>query len=408
MLALILVAGAVGPASGDAGRAPAGVPAHAQGTAGVAAYWTAARMRATEPLRLPLPVPSPPARDGASRGAPAFVPPASPGEGDALLLPGSPDASASAFSPGDEKDFPNRLHGRVFATFHTVGDFSCSGTAVNSPGRSLVISAGHCVFDPQTGEWASNWVFVPGYRDGKAPFGRWVAKTLRSTRPWVSSENISFDVGAASMVRNRNGRALGDVIGGRGIGFGQSRDRVYTSYGYPAEVPYDGESLQACRSPYRGDDPDTDPPRTMRITCDMTGGSSGGGWVSEGMVLSLNSYCTGLVVVCLDNTSMYGPYFGDGVRKLYRSARGSPPPKCAGRTATHLGGARHDTLHGSREGDSILLRGGPDKASGGRGNDRLCGGRGNDRLRGGPGTDLCVGGPGRDVAIACERRRGIP
>jgi hypothetical protein len=407
VLALVLTGGVAGPASGD-DVVRARATTHAQATAGVAAYWSAARMRAAEPLRLVLPARRPSAAAADPQDRPAFVPPVAPGAGGAPLLPGVGDASGSAFSPGDERALPNRLHGKVFATFHEIGDFSCSATAVNSPGRSLVISAGHCVFDPQTGEWAANWVFVPGYRDGKAPYGRWVARVLRSTDPWVSSENVSFDVGAASMSRNRNGRALGDVIGGRGIGFGQSRDRVYTSYGYPAEMPYDGESLQACRSPYRGDDPDTDPPRTMRITCDMTGGSSGGGWVSDGMQLSLNSYCTGLVLICLDNTSMYGPYFGDAVKKLYKRSRGSPPPKCAGRTVTQLGRARRDSLQGRRGSDTIRLGRGADKASGGRGNDRLCGGRGNDRLRGGPGFDRCVGGPGSDTAKSCERRRGIP
>jgi hypothetical protein len=398
----------IGGGSGAAGaeapvsRAAAGAPSAAE----VAAYWTPARMRAAPPLRMRLPAPATSSGAAPAGSAPSFVPPAAQGEGGAGLIGG--DASTSAFDPGDEKSFPNRLHGRVFATYGGMGDFSCSATAVSSPGRSLVVSAGHCVFDPRTGMWASRWTFVPGYRDGRAPFGRWVARRLDAADPWIRSENISFDVGTAVVARNRRGRALQDVIGGRGIGFNQPRDQVYLSFGYPAEMPFDGESLRACRSRYRGDDPETGRPRTMRIDCDMSGGSSGGGWVSDGLVLSLNSYCVGLILICIDNESMYGPYFGDGAKKLYLRSRGTPPPLCAGRRATQLGGRGSQTLAGRPGADVIVLRGGSDRGAGRGGADRLCGGSGADVLRGGPGADVCVGGPGADRARGCERRRGIP
>ena len=165
--------------------------------------------------------------------------------------------------PGDEQRSPNRIHGRVFATSPSDGDYSCSGTAVNSPGRSLVVTAGHCVY--LNGEWGVNFMFVPGYRDGRSPYGRWAGTKLRAPPQWVAAENISFDIGMVTVSRNLSGRAVQDVVGARGIGFNQPRNQTYTSYGYPAEPPFDGESLQACRSQYQGEDPSTDPPRTMRI-----------------------------------------------------------------------------------------------------------------------------------------------
>jgi hypothetical protein len=283
-------------------------------------------------------------------------------------------------------------------------DFTCSGTAVSSPGRSVVVSAGHCAYDSG---WASKWAFVPGYRDGRAPFGRWPATRLRAPPKWVADENISFDVSAATVARNEQGRALQDVVGGRGIGFNRHRDQRYTSYGYPAEPPFDGESLWACRSDYGGDDPDTDPPRTMRIDCDMNAGASGGGWVARNLVLSVNSYCTGLILICIDPTSLYGPYFGDAVRDLYLRARGRAV-RCAGVQVTQLGTAGTETLRGRAGRDVISLRGAADTGLGRGGGDVLCGGSGGDILRGGRGRDVCVGGPGHDRAQGCEVRRGIP
>ena len=341
-----------------------------------------------------------------SAAAPSFVPPARAGALDPAsdLLPGTPVATASAFSPGDEKAFPNRVHGRVFFSYPGEGDFSCSGTVVNSPGRSLVISAGHCVHEG--GQFATHWIFVPGYRDGAEPFGEWPARTLRSTGPWIASENISFDIGAATVARDGEGRGLQNLVGARGIGFDQPRDQTYESFGYPAEPPFDGERLLACRSRWQGDDSSTDPPRTMSIDCDMNGGASGGGWVSDGIVLSLNSYCPG-ILTCIGSTTLFGPYFGAAARDLYQRSQGRLA-RCAGRPVTQLGTSGHDGFSGSSGRDSIALGGGSDSGRGRGGADRLCGGAGDDILRGGKGFDVCDGGPGSDQAVGCEVRRRIP
>ncbi len=349
-----------------------------------------------------------PSASASGAGAPAYVLPSRPGgSGSRGLHAGiwRGAAAASAFSPGDESAFPNRVHGRVFFSYPGQGDFSCSGTAVAAPSRSLVISAGHCAHE--MGEWATNWMFVPGYRDGSAPYGEWAATALDAPAPWVQSENDSFDVSAATIARNADGRALEDVVGARGIGFNQPRRQVYTSYGYPAGPPqFDGERLFACTSPWQEDDSGTDPPRTMGIKCDMNQGASGGGWVSRGLVLSVNSYCIGLLVTCVGDI-LYGPYFGDAAEQLYRDAAGRTV-RCDGLAATQVGSGAPDHLAGTGGRDAISLAGGADSASGKRGADRICGGRGADALHGGPGHDVCVGGPGHDTATGCEVRRGIP
>lgn len=399
LIVLVMLAALAGP--GTAAIVPAPAPAAA---ADVLAYWTPERMRAAQPQ---LPRPALPGESAANTdGDPVYVPPAGPGEQPAAALrPGAPLAVTSAFSPGDERKHPNRIHGRVFATSSDGSDYTCSGTVVNSPGRSLVVTAGHCVY---LGGWGKNFMFVPGYRDGRSPYGRWAGTKLRAPRQWVASENISFDIGTATMSRNLSGRALQDIVGARGIAFNQPRRQTYKSYGYPAEPPFDGESLQACTSPYQGEDPYTDPPRTMRITCDMNGGASGGGWISRNTLLSVNSYCTGFVLVCLDvPQSLYGPYLSNEAKSLYLRSRGRAR-RCGGRRVTQLGGAGIQIFRGTRRADTISLRGGADEAAGRAGRDILCGGPGPDKLRGGPGRDICIGGPGRDTARGCEVRRRIP
>jgi V8-like Glu-specific endopeptidase len=221
---------------------------------------------------------------------------------------------------------PNRSHGKVFFTLGGV-DYVCSGTAVEAPGENVVWTAGHCVFGAtgplQTG-YASNFEFVPAYRNGNSPFGEWPKqrqKGLDTTRQWrrssegcvpfTSCGDVAHDFGAANVVK-RNGKTLQEVVGGRGIQFNGPRDRRYKAIGYPAEAPFDGERMYACRSDYRGADNAQGNPPPMRIRCDMTGGSSGGGWIADGEVASVVSYG-----YSDEPNRLYGPYQGAAARSLY-------------------------------------------------------------------------------------------
>jgi hypothetical protein len=63
----------------------------------------------------------------------------------------------------------------------------------------------------------------------------------------------------------------------------------------------------------------------MAIGCDMTGGSSGGGWVitdgsGNGNVNSVNSYKYGI-----EPEVMFGPYFDSTTQAMFNSAQGQEP-----------------------------------------------------------------------------------
>ncbi|MEV4565938.1 hypothetical protein AB0K12_19430 [Nonomuraea sp. NPDC049419] len=53
----------------------------------------------------------------------------------------------------------------------------CSATSIQSQYRNLVATAGHCVYDTgANADVMDKWVFVPGYYQGKAPWGIYVGK----------------------------------------------------------------------------------------------------------------------------------------------------------------------------------------------------------------------------------------
>ena len=64
---------------------------------------------------------------------------------------------------------------------------TCSAAAIQ---RRLIATAGHCVFDAEQGHFLTNFVFVPAYDNGAAPFGAWSARMVITTPSWVEGGGI--------------------------------------------------------------------------------------------------------------------------------------------------------------------------------------------------------------------------
>ena len=289
LCALALALGAVAPA-----QASSPVSADvAERPADVRAYWTAARMRAAEPAEL---------RSAADGG----------------LVPAAAVTRTAVDASADNTAFPHRVHGKVFFTIEggsEPGDYVCSATVVTSNSHALAWTAGHCVNDAEFGGgFATNWAFVPGYRNGERPFGTWPAKQLLTTDGWRQNVNVRVDLGAArrspATRRDAGSRTWSALAGSPST---RPARRTTAAFGYPAlptllHPEFDGERLYSCASPLTGgDNPPGGGPDPLEIECDMTGGSSGGGWVIDGgRVSSVTSYG-----YAGDLFHLYGPYQGD-------------------------------------------------------------------------------------------------
>ena len=310
-------------------------------------YWTPSRMLAAREMQAPESELPATRQSGGEYDADAasYLPPAG---APAAMRSGSPGGSARTITVGvDRREVTDpaatdvRMHGKVFFTITAgpqAGDRVCSGTAVNSRNRSVVWTAGHCVFDLDSGSsFATNWIFVPGYSAEGAPYGEWPAKRLATTSGWKGSANFRYDVGAAVVTKNAEGERLQDVVGARGIGFDQPRDQRYSAYGYPAvgnPIEFTGDREYRCVSDNEGSDaPVGSGPPTMVIACDMLGGASGGGWIARKTLLSVTSY--GYLI---EPNRLFGPYLSTAAKSLYknvsgkRKKRGARAARAAGRT----------------------------------------------------------------------------
>ena len=169
--------------------------------------------------------------------------------------------------------------------------------------------------------------FVPGYLNGAAPYGKWTYTKLDSTPGWEGqgSTRFRYDSGAAQVVRT-DGATFANTIGTRSIAFGQAvAGKRIVAYGYPAAGKFNGSSQFGCASPFRSWDgtANLDP---FQISCDMTGGSSGGGWFLDTNANNVADAGEPLV----SNTSygyqslknaLFGPYLASGgqAQALYNS-----------------------------------------------------------------------------------------
>ncbi len=223
-------------------------------------------------------------------------------------------AGASSVRVAEVTAEGTRTNGKIFGMDPRTGPYTCSGTAINTPSRSIVLTAGHCVIEG--GREGRKISFVPAYDHGKRPFGTFDAEAVYVMPAWRRRENPDFDVAALKVAPNAGGR-LTDVVGARGYATSKSRLAAFQIFGYPA-ARAGGEELRSCRAHGLGLDRFTDRftgPPTMPASCDMAAGASGGAWLFDG------EFVSGVTSYSYQGrpTQLFSPYFGPEVGSFLRS-----------------------------------------------------------------------------------------
>jgi len=279
-----------------------GVKVHVN-KAAILAYWTSARRAAaknddvltiagppkTESIRSVHPGKAGSVPGGSPSGATASVP--------AIHSPRTPDAFSYPYPydswtvpNGDYTKYPWKVNGKVYFT-NDGADYVCSGTVVPSAAGTSnedeVWTAGHCLSNTEslTGVWDSSLEFVPSYNGTvkkQKPDGVFVwTGAAETTSAWLDNRDLSEDEAAFTVDTNGSGHILGNVTGWAGFAWNYSTDEQFVAFGYPAESPYNGETLitdlGASAVLDTGVGGAGSPP--IGIGNPMTGGSSGGGWM---------------------------------------------------------------------------------------------------------------------------------
>ena len=254
-----------------------------------------------------------------------------PGDGDSTVVTGD-----SWTGGGEVADGTGKV---LFAMGSSY--FICSASVVDDTanGRSIILTAAHCVFDESTGLFATNWMFIPNYDAAPAQlttngsfcpqteYGCWSATALTvhngyATAGGFNDQAVLYDWGFAVVgLGGHSGDTLVETLGDFAASFNPVPvDSSVTghAFGYPAEKRYKGNDLIYCSNKIDGDPYNDDDTYRMN-QCKLNGGSSGGPWFSgfengSGTLISVNSYGYGGV------TAMHGPFFNSDTAATYNAA----------------------------------------------------------------------------------------
>lgn len=192
-----------------------------------------------------------------------------------------------------------------------LGNHFCTASVINSPQGDLVITAAHCV----TGV-SGSIAFVPGYRNGVAPYGAWTVTKVYTDQSWTSSSDPDDDVAFLRVSQPGSIVPIEDVTGAEQLGIGTPARQLAEVIGYPdsTNVPI------ACRNWTRQPMPDQ-----LEFDCgSYTDGTSGGPFLAGVNPLTGQGTVIGVIGGYeqggLNPQVSYSAMFGKGVAALYQTA----------------------------------------------------------------------------------------
>lgn len=228
--------------------------------------------------------------------------------------PSRTPAPSPTTTPKAEKADAVKRVGALF--FHSLGnDHFCTASAVDSPGRNMIITAAHCLHGGKNGGYYDDLVFVPGYHDGDAPYGVWkVTEKLVDSR-WAAHSDPDLDFGFA-IVAPLHGRNIADVLGANPLGVNLGFRNVVRVTGYPmnSDEPITCENATTQEDTYQ-----------MRFACKgYYSGTSGSPWLADYDPATHTGEVVGVIggfhAGGYADAVSYSSYFDDDVKHLYDEA----------------------------------------------------------------------------------------
>jgi hypothetical protein len=226
---------------------------------------------------------------------------------------------------GDVQQTAGRLFYEMPANSKRKGPWNgyvCSGTVVtdNASGRSVILTAAHCVYDDANGAFARNVLFIPN-QDGTTgsrtdsdcsndPIGCWVASFGVVDANWTQAvfpDNIPWDYafyvvddgpGSHQPGINSSSDVLDAAVPALNIDFDEPKVNDGTAGSASADFTHalgysysDDPNFMYCAEDMTTEGSDN----WWLPSCDLSGGSSGGPWVQPlsggtGPIISVNSW----------------------------------------------------------------------------------------------------------------------
>ncbi len=297
-------------------------------------FWTPRRLEAAKPMQMPsvdVPAgqsgvtgPTPPSRARGADGKPEYIEGQEPTVGplaraaERNKLPKHPKIKSAAVPPALYGVAPIRSNGKLYMAYGKKL-YSCSATVVPSKTHTVILTAGHCIFNKKQ-RFADNVAFIPGYFGGRSAHGFWGGIKIVTNGQWVKRTNEKYDY-AAIKVAGPQGR-IGNVVGEAGLAINAGRHNAELALGYPNNRGRT-QVMWSCRSRLIGDDPFNrgKGKKNLAIGCDMSHGCSGGSWeVKRKGRYYVNSVSSYFYDTPRFNNILFGPYLTGHAKKVVHRA----------------------------------------------------------------------------------------
>lgn len=213
-------------------------------------------------------------------------------------------------SEGDPPDaaitYPYKTAGRFF--FFDPGTGKGGSCTASLIGPTLVVTAAHCVSHASTTAsgryFFTNFMFVPAYTNGSAPFNAWGGTTVRVPNAWYFSDGSFPNPGDYALFRLDpiNGIQPGDVIGFLGWQINRLANNDITQLGYPDNLD-GGNLMEVNHSKIQK----SGGRNTYIIGSAMGIGASGGPWMQDFGVQPVGAPPVPIARNLVVGVSSYGP-----------------------------------------------------------------------------------------------------
>ena len=193
-------------------------------------------------------------------------------------------ARADLYSQATNKHYPYRAAGKLYFNISGAG-YICSASLIK---RGIVVTAAHCVANWGKQQFYSGWQFIPGYRNGTAPYGTWTVKQAWVLTAYYNGTDgcavagiVCPDDVAVLILNTQAGAYAGTTTGWFGYwyggGFTSNGLTQITQLGYPAGLNNDNFMERTDSYGYIS----SSNSNNTVIGSNMNGGSSGGPWVAN-------------------------------------------------------------------------------------------------------------------------------
>ena len=291
-------------------------------------YWTLEKFKKAKPFEMIF--------DGKSKFAKRVTLPSP-------QKPSPPESNVVTGLPWNSGGIPESSTGKVF---FSIGDFgyTCSGALVKEDDltRAIVLTAGHCAYDQQPGSaggYVTNWVFIPNFEKFGLPSGGictvsahcWSADALTVDSTFEGEDGFSDTATAHdwafATINLAGNSALPDAgmsdlypLKVSGDAFASPSNLLSYSFGFPAQAKFKGNDLIYCKGDVFSDLLNNS--ATWGMRCDMTGGASGGPWISRYGTADVGLGSVNSYKYTNDRKRMYGPKFNEGTAATFNVALG--------------------------------------------------------------------------------------